>query len=286
MTWPDSGLIWTMKSVYQTFAHTAPSMNSSSLRCWSGCPFQVTASLRLGVKRLRVAVGQDVRAVALDEARAVVGEAPALSLVPELAKQAQRAEVVDEGAAGLPRELDEPVAHAGEPLSEHVSREIHAAERPGRSATRRGGASTGRGGPCSRRTRRRARPAPGRTPGDREGRSGPLPTGAAGRPRPPRAFARPARGRPSPPPPRARPARARPSHGVRTEAGHGQAVKSGTCARSSILVHASDGRAAGRCRSSTRHESAYHARLRGAFGRPGPSRSPRGSRDGPVNPRA
>jgi hypothetical protein len=40
-----------------------------------------------------------------------------------------------------------------------------------------------------------------------------------------------------------------------------------------------------RCRSSTRHESAYHARLRGAFGRSGPSRSPRGSRDGPVDPK-
>src|SRR4029453_413078 len=50
MTWPDSGLIWRMKSVYQTFAHTAPSMNSSSFRCWSGCPFQVTASLRRGAK--------------------------------------------------------------------------------------------------------------------------------------------------------------------------------------------------------------------------------------------
>ena len=50
MTWPDSGLIWTMKSVYQTFAHTAPSMNSSSFRCWSGCPFQVTESLRRGAE--------------------------------------------------------------------------------------------------------------------------------------------------------------------------------------------------------------------------------------------
>ena len=91
MTWPDSGLIWTMKSVYQTFAHTAAVDELELVQVLERLPVPGDRESPPGREGLRVAVRQDVRAVALDEARAVVGKAPALSLVPDLSKQAKRA---------------------------------------------------------------------------------------------------------------------------------------------------------------------------------------------------
>src|SRR5262249_41752906 len=80
-----------------------------------------------GSESLGIEVCQDVAAVAQDKARAVIGEPPSLALVTEFTKQPERREVVHEAAAGLPAQLHESVADAGEALAEHVGRKLHLA---------------------------------------------------------------------------------------------------------------------------------------------------------------
>src|SRR6185295_6346080 len=84
-------------------------------------------------ERPRIAEGEDVRAVALDQAGPVVGEAPAFAGIPVLGDLFERRERVDRGDALPPAELDQAVAGERQPLAEDVAWIVRAADHlPGR----------------------------------------------------------------------------------------------------------------------------------------------------------
>ena len=134
-------------------------------------------------ERLRVTPLQGARSVGHPERFTVVAQPPSFSFVNVLAYNLERLEIVDEGPARLPRELDQFRADPGQPFPEQ--RGVHGHPRldltgghvdPDARSTRRsdpcsrGGGHRGRGGPACRRPGRA-----GTSPGSRSRWMGPAP---------------------------------------------------------------------------------------------------------------
>ena len=128
VTRPAAGSMRTIVSVSQALAQTIPSTHSSSLRRMSASPAGSMRTLPITSNVVGVAEGEAVAAVAHDQPLPVEAETPALPLVVESAQCLEGGGVPGVGHALLPRELDEPVAHQGQPFTELLVRQWRRAQ--------------------------------------------------------------------------------------------------------------------------------------------------------------